>query len=108
MTDSIHSKLAAYRQGALTAPTFTGTAQSSDLCPCQDGTGTCKYRRLNGGMLWSCGECSREWIVPDSAHVEDPDVGFWSSVVVFLALTGSGILLAIGFVAGCVYRSWNA
>ena len=100
--------LAAYRQAALTSPTITGSATEPVPCPCLDGTSTCRYRRLDGGMLWDCQSCRREWIVPDTAHVEDPEAGYWGSLLVAAAIIGSGLLIAIGFGGGWLARGWWA
>lgn len=76
-------------------------------CECYDGTATCRSRKLPGGVVWQCDSCSREWIVPETHHVEE-DVGYWGSLLVAAAIIGSGLLLAIGFGGGWLARGWWA
>jgi hypothetical protein len=97
----IHVVLEEYRQGALTCPTIAG-----EPCPCADGTATCKYRRIDGGVLWSCPACSREWIVANSAAPEDDDTAFWGTAVLVLGVVSISVLLGVGFAAGYVLRGW--
>lgn len=110
MSDAIHKKLAAYRKAAELG-TFTGSAADLPACVvcanCSDGTGTCRYRRIDGGMLWSCDTCHKEWIVPTPEPEPEAHSPWWAVLGLVAILVSVAAIFWAGYAAALALRAWG-